>query len=55
MALKDDPALISVCLINEGNLNNTRQGSPLCRGPLEEAIRRMAEEERGEVPGGNLL
>ncbi len=38
LALKDDPALISISLINEGNLNSTSQAEPYTRQAYDKAF-----------------
>lgn len=52
MALKDDPALISVCLINEGNLNNTWQGAPFVADLYKKRFAEWRKKNETKFPAG---
>lgn len=52
VALKDDPALISICLINEGNINNTWQGEIFVADLYKERFAEWLKKNEAKFPAG---
>lgn len=52
VALKDEPALISLSLINEGNLNSTWKGEAFVADFFEQEFRKWREKNAAKFPAG---
>ncbi len=52
IALKEEPALISVSLVNEGNINSTWKGEPFIADYFEQAFKLWKEKNGGKFPAG---